>query len=166
MTAWRAMRAEDLDRVLDLAAVIHPAYPEARAVFAERLALHPRGCLILEEEGSPCGYALTHPWRYGRPPALDTLLAALPEHPDTYYLHDIALLPGARGRGHAGQLLARLIAHAGELGLANLSLVAVNASRPVWERCGFSAPDMALPALASYGGTAVFMTRALCDAGP
>lgn len=160
---WRAMVAGDLDAVLDAAAIIHPGYPEDRAVFAERLALWPEGCRILDADGTVGGYALTHPWRYGTPPKLDTLLGALPAEPDTYYLHDIALLARARGQGAARRLVDDLAALAARSGLPTLSLVAVNASRPIWEAQGFAVADDAAPDLASYGGEAWFMVRRLPD---
>lgn len=160
---WRPMRAADLAAVSRAAAAIHPGYPEADAVFAERLALCPEGCAVLDDGGALAGYALTHPWRYGTPPKLDTLLGAVPADADTWYLHDVALLPHARGRGAAGAVVERVAALAGARGLATLSLVAVNDSRPVWEARGFRVAADAAPDLSSYGGVAWFMCRILRD---
>lgn len=160
---WRAMTEADLDAVEAAAAVIHPGYPEDRAVFAERLALWPEGCRVLDRAGSLAGYAITHPGEYGRPPKLDTLLGGLAANPDTYYFHDIALLPGVRGRGASRVVVADLAALAERLGLATLSLVAVNASRPIWEAQGFGVATDASPDLGSYGGEAWFMVRRISD---
>jgi len=160
---WRSMASADLDAVLAAAAVIHPGYPEDRAVFAERLALCPEGCRVLAQAGELVGYAVTHPWQYGHPPKLDTLLGALPSAPDTYYFHDIALLPQARGRGASRVVVAELAGLAERLGLATVSLVAVNASRPIWESQGFRVATDATPDLGSYGGEAWFMARHLHD---
>ena len=44
----------------------------------------------------PAGYVLSHPWLYGTLPPLNTLLERLPAEPDTYYLHDLCLLPVSR----------------------------------------------------------------------
>lgn len=165
MTAtWREMKAEDIDRVFAIAAVVHPSFPEDRAVFAERLALFPAGCRILAAaDGRAAGYAFTHPWIFGVPPKLDTLLGALPAAPTTYYLHDIALLPEARGAGAASALLIDLLGLAASLSLSNLSLVAVNDSVPIWRRRGFVERPDAVPEsrLASYGADAAFMARDL-----
>jgi GNAT superfamily N-acetyltransferase len=160
MTAWREMRQSDLAAVLATAAVVHPGYPEDAAVFAERLALHAAGCRVLADAADRVlGYTLTHPWCYGAPPKLNTLLRAIPADADTYYLHDIAILPAARGAGAATALLALLAEHAAALGLTRMSLVAVNASRPIWEKRGFVVAADARPDLASYGGEAWFMAR-------
>jgi len=41
------MTEADLPAALAIAEVVHPNYPEDPAVFTERLALYPRGCLVL-----------------------------------------------------------------------------------------------------------------------
>lgn len=160
---WRPMRTADLAAVSRAAAEIHPGYPEADAVFAERLELCPEGCRVLDDDGALAGYALTHPWRYGSPPKLDTLLGAIPADADTWYLHDVALLPAARGRGASAAIVELVVACARARGLASLSLVAVNDSRPIWEARGFAVAADAAPDLSSYGGVAWFMSRRISD---
>lgn len=160
---WRPMRAADLAALSAAAAAIHPGYPESDAVFAERLTLAPEGCHVLDDGGALAGYALTHPWRYGEPPKLDTLLGAIPADADTWYLHDVALLPHARGRGASAAIVGIVAALAAERGLASLSLVAVNHSRPIWEARGFAVAADAAPDLSSYGGVAWFMARRIGD---
>lgn len=157
------MRVADLAAVRRVADIVHPGYPEADAVFAERLALCVAGCLLLERAGDAVGYLISHPWRLGDPPALDSLLGALPAAPDTWYLHDIALLDSARGTGAAAAALELLLQRAPAARLASLSLTAVNRSVPFWQRHGFERADDAVPArrLRSYGGDACYMVRHL-----
>jgi GNAT superfamily N-acetyltransferase len=159
---WRAMTEGDLDAVSRLAAAIHPSYPEKDAIAAERLRLYPAGCLICECDGPPAGYAVTHPWRLGAPPKLDSLLHAIPQDADTYYLHDVALATDARGTGAASQLIA-LLASREQGRFPTMSLVAVNGSAPFWARHGFveTTKPALTPALASYGSDAAFMVRML-----
>lgn len=154
------MSPRDLPAVYAVAHQVHPGYFEALEVFAERLSLHPAGCLALvDARDEVIGYVLSHPWHYGSPPALNSLLDALPESPDTFYIHDLALLPAARGTGAAATVVARLRDHAMSCGCSHLSLVAVNASLSFWQRQGFSV--MTVPGLAerlaSYDPTACFM---------
>ena len=158
---WRAMTEADLPAALAIADVVHPNYPEDPAVFAERLALYPRGCLVLVQEDRMIGYIVSHPWRYAEPPALNSLLGALPAKPSTYYIHDIALLSAARGSGAADAVVSRLIAYAKARGFPNLSLTAVNDSAAFWRRHGFvPAPNPELDAkLRSYDEQARFMVR-------
>ena len=163
--SWRNMSAADLPAIMAAAAEVHPDYPEGEAVLAERLALHPAGCLVLAGGKGIGGYVLSHPWRFGQVPALDSLLGALPEDADIYYIHDLALLPVARGSGAASACVHRLAAHARASGFARMALVAVGNSAGFWRRQGFrEAHDEALARkLASYDDAARYLVRDLKD---
>ena len=64
--AWRRMAPADLPAVMEIAAVVHPDYPEDEAVFAERLRLAPSGCHVLADlAGALLGYLVSHPWPAG-----------------------------------------------------------------------------------------------------
>jgi ribosomal protein S18 acetylase RimI-like enzyme len=158
---WRPMSPADLPAALAVADIVHPRYPEDPAVFAERLALYPAGCLVLTQGEEQIGYIVSHPWTYGAPPALNSLLGALPRSPTTYYIHDIALLPQARGTGAAKAVIALLADRAMASGLPNLSLIAVNDSVSFWQLHSFAVtPDPALDKkLRSYDESARFMVR-------
>ena len=158
---WRPMTEADLATVCAVADAIHVAYPEDDAVFAERFRLYPEGCAVFERDGQTAAYAITHPWRYGAPPSLNVMLAALPEAPTTYYIHDIALLPAARGTGAGSAIVEAVIAHARDTGMPNVSLVAVNKSVPFWSRFGFAVTDEPAVAakLLTYDADARFMVR-------
>lgn len=142
---WRAMTTLDLPAVETIAATVHPAFPEDAAVFAERLRLYPDGARLFEHGGQPAGYLLSHPWRYGQVPALNSALGQIPAAADTYYLHDLALLNAARGTGAAAMIVGDILRHARQQGFATVSLVAVNGSLPFWYKHGFRAvtvPDL------------------------
>lgn len=160
---WRPMTPADLPAVKALADVIHPSYPEDDVVFADRLALHPAGCFVLQDDRDLAGYVVSHPWHDGRPPALNTCLERPASAATTYYIHDLALHPQARGSGAAAAVVTTLAAHAAQLGLANMTLVAVNNSVHFWQRQGFTPVVDALleQKLASYGNHATFMSRNL-----
>ena len=157
------MTATDLPAVLAVAGVVHPAYPEDEAVFAERLRLCPAGCLVLEGAGSPIGYVVAHPWHRAAPPALNSPLGELPSQAGCFYIHDLALLPQARGSGAGGVLVAKLAEIAARAGLPRLALVAIDGSSGFWRRQGFR--EVHEPALAeklaSYDDAARYMERAL-----
>jgi GNAT superfamily N-acetyltransferase len=157
------MTPADLADVMAIAAQVHPAYPEEQAVFAERLLLSPEGCLCLADGTTPTGYIVSHRWRLGEPPELNTLLGAIPGDASSWYIHDLALLPVARGRGAAEQIVGRLADLARAMRCSSLSLVAVNQSLGFWERQGFQpVRDAALDRkLASYDAAACYMVREL-----
>jgi ribosomal protein S18 acetylase RimI-like enzyme len=160
---WRPMLPADIAAAHALSEIVHPGYPEDRAVFAERLRLYPAGCYVLASDDALKGYALSHPYVTDSAPALNTLLGALPEHCDTYYIHDIAILPEARG-GNAGKaIVAYLKTHARAAGFDTICLVAVNDSAPFWERHGFVANEVVgLQAkLESYGAGTAYMSARL-----
>src|SRR5690606_4138770 len=161
--AWRAMTGYDIDAVFDIANRIHTDFFEAREVLAERQMLYRNGCYLLEVSEKLAGYVLSHPWRLGSLPALNALLGALPEDADTYYIHDLALLPLTRGLGAAGQIVEALTKHAKAMGFASMSLVAVNGSLAFWEHQGFAVSDRPELAdkLASYEDAARYMVKTL-----
>lgn len=161
---WREMRIADIPAVSRIAAVVHPLYPEGDAVFAERLRLYPAGSRVLiDEDGAVQGYVVSHPWNHGVIPALDSLLGALPPAADSYYIHDIALLPQARGRSAAQEAITILAEHAARGRFATMSIVAIAGTQAFWERQGFRVVDLpTLTAkLASYDSSARYMSRAL-----
>ncbi|WP_052214852.1 GNAT family N-acetyltransferase [Belnapia sp. F-4-1] len=147
------MTEADLPGVVALAAAAHPHYPEEPAVFAERLALAPGFCWVLEDGR---GYALAHPWA-GPVPPLDSLLGALPAAAEALHLHDIVLAPEARGAGGAAAMIERLAALGAASGLERMTLVAVAGKAGYWRRLGF----VPLLEVASYGAGAVLMARPL-----
>ncbi|NEW94795.1 GNAT family N-acetyltransferase, partial [Rhodopseudomonas sp. BR0M22] len=105
---------------------------------------------------------ISHPWHLKQPPALNARLGSVPEPASTYYLHDIALLPQARGGGAASAVIATLVRHAA--GIAdNVTLVALSGTVQFWQRQGFARlADPALDAkLKSYDAEACYMQRRL-----
>lgn len=153
------MRPADLGSVEQVAARVHVDFPEHLDIPRERLALFPAGCMVFADAAQIAGYCIAHPGTFGQPPALDTLLHALPDHADTLYIHDLALLPAARGTGAGRAAVAALIRLAEHHALATLSLIAVSASGPFWQQNGF-ADAVPTKSIASYGAAARFMARA------
>ena len=96
-------------------------------------------------------------------PALDTPIGAAPEGADCLYLHDVAILPVARGHGSARELVGLLEKIARARGLPAMALTSVYGTHDFWASCGFverDAPGMEAK-LASYGGPARYMVREL-----
>ncbi len=154
MQGWRQMAAADLPDVVRIGDIVHAEFPESPALFAERLALFPDGCLKTLD-----GYAIAHPVRTGYPPPLDTMLGTLDPAADALHVHDVALLPSRRGHGLGAAAMAHFIAVAQAHGLARLSLVSVYGTRTYWSRFGFV--QMPKAGLESYGPEAAYMERGL-----
>lgn len=165
--SWRAMTGGDLDAVAALALVAFPDHYEGRDCFANRLALNPQGCLVLDGPDrtgeAAAGYMVAYPWRAGEAPALNTLVDALPDDADLIYLHDLALHPSVRGQGWSRPAVERLADEARAGGWPALALVAVNDAAPFWARHGFAVEESPALArkLAGYGPGARYMVRPL-----
>ncbi|MCB5191332.1 GNAT family N-acetyltransferase [Methylobacillus arboreus] len=161
--SWRPMQSGDLPAIMQIAAQVHPGYPEDPDVFAERQQIYPQGCWVRQRGNRLGGYLISHPWLLGKPPALNSMLCTLPGNPSTYYLHDIALLPEARGSNAASQILSQLCTQAECAGLNTLSLIAVNHSSAFWQRQQFQHANHLVSAekLQSYDRAACYMVRPL-----
>ncbi|MGV3492195.1 MAG: GNAT family N-acetyltransferase [Devosia sp.] len=161
--AWRAMTTYDLPAVQGIADTVHVDFFESPEVLAERLKLYQHGCYLLEVGEKPAGYVLSHPWTYASLPPLNTVLNRLPAEPDTYYLHDLCLLPVARRIGAASKIVDALTKHATVEGYPTMTLVAVSGSVPFWERHGFVVTEVEqlYGKLLSYEEAARYMVKRL-----
>lgn len=150
----------DIAAVSALSDRIHPDYPERPAVLAEKLHLFPAGCFALETAGGDvAGYCFSHPWS-DMPPALDCLLGQLPAEPAVYFIHDLTIDGSQRGHNLPRAVVTAVRGVAAALGIARLTLVAVNNSGGFWRRLGFRpTPDTLLQAAArtKYGAAAIHM---------
>ncbi|WP_240700171.1 GNAT family N-acetyltransferase [Sphingomonas gei] len=153
------MREADLASVSAISDAVHGRFTEPVAVYAERLALYPSGCRVLEHDDAVAGYLIAHPWHRDVPPKLGAMLGAIPPDADAYYLHDIALLPAARGTGAGNEALDLVTAQARALGLSDIALMAVGGADRYWAAQGFAyAPGDEDP---SYGPDAYLMLGAV-----
>ena len=132
------MREGDLAAVSAISDAVHGRFTEPVAVYAERLALYPEGCRVLEQDGAVIGYLISHPWHRDAPPKLGAMLGAIPADADSYYLHDIALLPAARGSGAGRAALDFIRAEARALGFSDIALMAVGGADRYWTKQGFA----------------------------
>lgn len=161
--SWRQAKASDLPDIASVGNRIHDGLHEQPEVFAEKFRLFPEGCFVLESEGELAGYGLSHPWRLHQIPPLNALLESLPHAPQCLYLHDVVVLPQARGRGAVAALVEALVEVANKHGLQRLALVSVHNTKAFWARFGFAPvdDDSLAGKLQSYGEVAVYMVRRL-----
>ena len=159
--AWLPLLPRHLDRVNEIADSIHTTLPERPEVFEEKCRLFPDGCRVLTRGENVVGYSVSHPWLLGQIPPLDEFLRTLPDNPTCLYLHDIVVLPEARGQNAAEGFVRILVDLAGERGIGHLALVSVYGTDALWSKHGFEVtnrPELNAK-LRSYGPTAKYMTR-------
>lgn len=159
--AWIPLLPQHLDRVNEIADAIHTTLPERPEVFEEKCGLSPEGCRVLVRGDVVLGYAVSHPWLLWQIPPLDEFLRALPERPTCLYLHDIVVLPEARGEKAAEGFVRILADLARTKAIGHLALVSVYGTDALWSRHGFQEVKRAdlETKLRSYGPTAKYMTR-------
>lgn len=148
---------------MHIADSIHPGLPEHAPIFTERVTLYPEGCLALVDTQTDelQGYAISHPIRHHQPPALDSLLTEIPADAEEYYIHDLAISPGLRGKGLAVQGVGRLLEHAAAKGFGVVCLVSVYGTEGFWGRFGFEAVEVGedlREKVKGYGDDAVFLS--------
>lgn len=132
---------------------------ESLIVLKSKWQLSPNTCLVAEVEGQITGYCLAHPW-HNQPPSLHQDISNDTMPTDTLYLHDMAILPSARGTGLATIILNELKHHALQLGLKSISLVAIQGAHTYWEKQGFK-PENTTKCLKSYSSTPYYMSLKL-----
>ncbi|MDW5563142.1 MAG: GNAT family N-acetyltransferase [Methanomassiliicoccus sp.] len=134
----RPLVPSDLPEVL---AVQRSAYPEvlleSSASFDRKIKLWGRGALGGFDDDVLAAYLFCHPWALGEVAPLDARNMVLPERPDCLYVHDLAVYADHRGKGWGDRLVREALAIAQEQDLGACALVAVQRSRPFWERHGF-----------------------------
>jgi len=162
----RLLLTEDLPQALALQARCYaPHLRDGPLAFQSRLVLGPDTCWAAWQGAELVGYLLAHPWRSMSPPAVDTVLEAIPgPGPQIHYIHDLSVASAARGTGLATRLVTCALESARAQGLAASELVAVQGARGFWERRGYAltevTPELSRK-LASYGTDARYLSRAL-----
>lgn len=159
----RRATSADVGKIASIAASIHTSLPERPEVLEEKMALFGAGCLVFADDSDVVGYGLSHPWVLDDAPALDSFIQRLPHRPNCLFIHDVAILPGARGAGLTGAYVSKVVGMAVGIGLDVLALVSVYGTGRVWERHGFKirAVSSLAPKLAGYGSDAVYMTKVI-----
>lgn len=160
---WQPLSSTDIPSVLAIAGQIHPGLFERPEIFIEKLELFPEGCKKLLIDNQLAGYGFAHPWKLHSIPPLDTFLERIPTQPDCLYIHDVAILPDARGHNGAGLLVKILQSLAAQYGYNALSLVSVYMTTGFWQRFGFEIIKIEAieEQLRSYGNGASYMTMCL-----
>jgi len=153
--AVRSLTASDLPQVMEVQRSAYvDALLESEASFASKLRLPGSGARGAFDDGTLSGYLFCHPWTVGTPVPLNASDLALPHDPDCLYIHDLAVRADRRGRGLGDRLVVEALGLAERSGLRACALVAVQVSRPFWERHGFLARKEL-----EYGIRAVYMVR-------
>jgi ribosomal protein S18 acetylase RimI-like enzyme len=157
---WQPLLLSEMETVNHIADSIHTSLPERPEVFSEKVSLFPSGCRKLVKGNKMVGYGISHPWMLDSIPPLDDFLVKLPHNPECLYIHDVVVMPEARGHGAAAGYVDHIKGVAAQMGIGSLALVSVYGTDVLWGRFGFKAVQNAELSrkLESYGATAKYMT--------
>lgn len=156
---WRQAASRDLYLIDRIGNEAHGDLPERLEVFIEKFKLFPEGHRVLDRKGLIEGYGIAHPWSMGSVPPLDTFLDELPANPQCLFIHDIVILPQARGHRASEKFVEFVATLARSRDIPYLALVSVYDTHSMWGDYGFNVVDnLSLSGkLKSYGGTARYM---------
>jgi len=159
------MTSQDLPQVLAVQASCYPPeLHDGAAAFLSRLAFQPTTNLVAETADGISAYLLSHPWRRGSPPPLDTELPRCDGPADCWFIQDLSVSPDHRGSGLAHALYTAGREAAAALQLRRSELIAVQDAEAFWRSLGYRAVTASsglVPKLMSYGPGASYMARDL-----
>ena len=151
----RNARLTDLDAILTIQALCYTELePESAQSMGAKLAAAPDSCFVAEHQGRVVAYLLSLPWLLHQLPTLNSSECTLPQQPDCFYLHDLAVAPAGRKLGAGRALIQAFFTALTRAKLDVACLVAVQDSGAYWQRWGFvvQQPDAELQQkLNSYG---------------
>lgn len=139
MTELRPIRSGDwpaIDRVQR--AAFPPSVIERLESLRSIADAAPEFCLAAEADGEVVGYLLAHPWVADDVPELNEPLHACPGEAVAIFIHDMALLPSARGGGLASRMVRQALDSARRSGLCKAALISVQGTADFWARFGFA----------------------------
>lgn len=99
----------------------------------------PEFCSVAVRDEEVVGYLLSHPWVADDLPMLNQPVRSCPKDAETLFIHDMAILPFARGAGQASQMVRGAMDRARETGINSASLISVQDTVEFWIRFGFVA---------------------------
>jgi len=158
----RPMHAGDISAVLEIQSHCYDETKlESFQAFLAKFEATPNTCFIALLADVPAGYLVALPVVEGHPPPLNGTSYSVPQAANSLYLHDLAVLPKARGTGAADALVAAYFQALKQSQVQFGCLTAVNASSSYWERFGFrpaALADESSGHMLTYGEGAQYMS--------
>lgn len=125
---WRPMTHRDLNKVYTISlAQWGSDYYESLEIFQNKLDYYPDGCFVYEDDFKVQGYLISHPWSSINIPNINEPLPKMTI--DTYYIHDIVLLPEFRGENIASKMISKILKDRTEV-----CLVAPEPTQHYWKK--------------------------------
>ncbi len=133
----RPMSFDDIDAVIAIESEYYVGdLVEPARVIGARLRDFPDTAWVVEDAQGVCAYLAAYPSRLGKVTPLGSEFPRY-EQPETLYLHDMAVLRRAAGRGYGSRLARWALDFGRREGLPYSSLVALPDAAAFWERLGY-----------------------------
>lgn len=162
----RTLSTEDLPLIMQIQAACYPAhFNEAAEVFAERIANYAHSSWLALRNNQALGYLFTYPTQLGQVCKLGSGFSTS-QAANCLYLHDMAVLPEAKGQGIASALLSTALQYGRQRKLRHSALVAVQNSATFWQKFGYSISSLESEQqmnLLSYGDQAHYLHKIISD---
>ena len=135
---FRRLVPRDLSAIGALEAEAYlPSLHVSEAAFLRLIELCPDGAVGCFDEDGLCGYAFGVPLTSGSTLDLRVPLPAIPDAPDIFYIHDVAVSERCRRQGIGRQLAVQMLDLARDQGFTRIELVSVQGSAAFWRTLGF-----------------------------
>ena len=112
---------------------------ESEQSYRSKLESNPQTCFIAEHDDTVCSYIIGLAVDEHSFPILNAPSIITPDNPTILYLHDLSVLPRARGKGISEALIQRLLKQSQDF--EQTMLIAVQDSLSFWQRYDFSPVD-------------------------
>jgi GNAT superfamily N-acetyltransferase len=156
------MQADDVSHVFAVqVACYQSSFHESISVIAERFAQSPQTAWLAWQDDQVVGYLVAYRSVFGKVSPLGAGFDVAPQ-PTCLYLHDLAIVPSAAGRGVAARLIGHARQWAQAEGLQGSALVSVQDSQAFWQKYGYQAcgvEGLQQQHLATYGMDVCYMTQ-------
>lgn len=160
-----SIRHATLNDVTALARIQHECFGdeflESEQSNRSKLESNPQTCFIAEHDNTVWGYIIGLAVDEHSFPILNAPSISMPENPTILYLHDLSVLPSARGTGVSELLIQHLLKQS--VNFEKTMLISVQNSLSFWQRYDFSPVDPSSWGLEqkvlSFGDDAVLMIK-------
>lgn len=159
----RSAHLDDLPVFDEIQSVCYSsAILESKQSFRAKLKSNPEYCFIAEHEGKPKAYLVCLAVNDETFPSLNAPDIQRPEQATIFYLHDLAVLPTARGLT-LGDILVRTALTKAQTQFKQSLLISIQGSIDFWARYGYKpihpVPNALLKKVMSFGTEAILMKK-------
>lgn len=164
--SFHKLEHEDLIKVIEIQKICYSEELwESPDSFMHKMSLSPDTCLKVLHEDKMVAYFFSIPCNKENLPAFDDHDYTVPEDPDCFYLHDLAILPDYRKKGIPVLVFQEILSIAHKIGVHCFRIFSVQNTYEKWKGYGFQEvqeiPESLKQKLGSFKSKAYLMEMIL-----